>query len=76
VIVSGGDGDGTAALCGIRDIGGETIAQLPATAGQPDTPGSAIASGCIEFALSPENIAAKLIELAHASDRLKGRRRH
>lgn len=32
VIVSGYDGDGAAALCGIRDVGGITIAQRPDTA--------------------------------------------
>jgi len=36
VIVSGYDGDGAAALCGIRDVGGVTIAQKLDTAGQPD----------------------------------------
>ena len=38
VIVSGYDGDGADALCGIKDVGGITIAQKPATAGQPDMP--------------------------------------
>src|ERR1035437_5161034 len=47
VIVSGYDGDGAAALCGIQEVGGITIAQKPDTAGQPDMPESAIASGCI-----------------------------
>jgi chemotaxis response regulator CheB len=46
VIVSGYDGDGADALCGIEDVGGITIAQKPETAGQPDMPASAIASGC------------------------------
>src|SRR5664279_279178 len=32
VIVSGYDGDGAAALCGIREVGGITIAQRPSTA--------------------------------------------
>jgi chemotaxis response regulator CheB len=45
VIVSGFDGDGAAALCGIKEVGGITIAQKPETAGQPDMPDSAIASG-------------------------------
>ncbi len=57
VIVSGFDGDGAAALCGIKDIGGITIAQKLDTAAQPDMPESAIASGCIDFILSPEDIA-------------------
>jgi chemotaxis response regulator CheB len=66
VIVSGFDGDGAAALCGIRDVGGITIAQKLDTAGQPDMPMSAIASGCIDFVLSPEDIAKEIVRIAHA----------
>jgi chemotaxis response regulator CheB len=65
VIVSGYDGDGAAALRGIKEVGGTTIAQKPDTAGQPDMPESAIASGCIDFVLSPEDIAKKIIQIAH-----------
>jgi len=64
VIVSGYDGDGAAALCGIRDAGGITIAQAPHTAEIPDMPASAIASGCVDFILSPEEIAVKIISIA------------
>lgn len=60
VIVSGYDGDGAAALCGIRALGGITIAQKPATAKQPEMPFSAIASGCIDYVLAPEAIGAKI----------------
>lgn len=60
VIVSGYDGDGAEALCGIRAVGGTTIAQLPTSAGQPDMPDSAIASGCIDFVLTPEKIASQI----------------
>jgi chemotaxis response regulator CheB len=60
VIVSGYDGDGAAALCGIKGVGGTTIAQKPDTASQPDMPESAIASGCIDFVLSPEDIAREI----------------
>ncbi|MGZ6142522.1 MAG: chemotaxis protein CheB [Myxococcales bacterium] len=67
VIVSGYDGDGAAALCGIREVGGTTIAQKLDTAGQPDMPESAIASGCIDFVLSPEDIGRKIAELAQAA---------
>ena len=56
VIVSGFDGDGAAALCEIRDLGGVTIAQKLETAGEPDMPASAIASGCIDYILAPEEI--------------------
>jgi chemotaxis response regulator CheB len=64
VIVSGYDGDGAAALCGIKEIGGITIAQKLSTASQPDLPASAIASGCIDFVLSPEDIARKIVQIA------------
>jgi chemotaxis response regulator CheB len=64
VIVSGYDGDGAAALCGIREVGGITIAQKLDTAGQPDMPESAIATGCIDFVLSPENIAQQIVRIA------------
>src|SRR5450432_3124608 len=70
VIVSGYDGDGAAALCGIRDVGGTTIAQRLDTAGQPDMPESAIATGCIDFVLAPEEIAKKIIQIAR--DRRNG----
>jgi len=64
VIVSGYDGDGAAALCGLKEVGGITIAQKLDTAGQPEMPGSAIASGCIDLVLSPEEIAGELTRIA------------
>ncbi|OIO66340.1 MAG: chemotaxis protein CheB [Zetaproteobacteria bacterium CG02_land_8_20_14_3_00_50_9] len=63
VIVSGYDGDGAAALCEIKKAGGITIAQKLDTAAQPDMPQSAIASGCIDFVLSPEEIAREIIRI-------------
>jgi chemotaxis response regulator CheB len=60
VIVSGYDGDGAAALRGIKDAGGITIAQKLDTAAQPDMPESAIESGYVDFVLSPEDIAKKI----------------
>lgn len=66
VIVSGYDGDGADALCGIKEICGITIAQKPSTAKQPDMPESAISSGCIDFILSPEDIAVKIVRIARA----------
>lgn len=64
VIVSGYDGDGAAALCSIKDAGGITIAQKLETAKQPDMPESAIATGCIDFVLSPEGIAQEIVRIA------------
>jgi len=66
VIVSGLDGDGAAAMCAIQNMGGTTIAQKPGTASEPDMPESAMASGCIDFVLSPENIAKQIILIARA----------
>ncbi len=67
VIVSGYDGDGAAALRGIKDVGGITIAQKPETAAQPDMPESAVASGFVDFILSPEDIAKEIVRIAHAT---------
>ena len=64
VIVSGFDGDGAAALCGIKEVGGITIAQKLDSARQPDMPASAIETGCIDFVLSPEDIGKEIARIA------------
>lgn len=64
VIVSGLDGDGAAAMSAIKEVGGITIAQKPDTASEPDMPESAIETGFIDFILSPEEIAKKIIQIA------------
>jgi len=66
VIVSGFDGDGAAALGRIRDVGGIIIAQKLDTASHPDMPESAIDSGYVDYVLSPEGIARKIVEIAQA----------
>jgi chemotaxis response regulator CheB len=65
VIVSGYDSDGAEALCDVKEVGGITIAQKPDTAGTPDMPESAIASGWIDFVLSPEDIAREIVRIVH-----------
>ena len=67
VIVSGYDGDGAEALCGIKEVGGITIAQKLETAGQPDMPASAIASGCVDYVLSPEDIPGMIRKIISAT---------
>jgi two-component system chemotaxis response regulator CheB len=67
VIVSGYDGDGAAALRGLKEVGGITIAQKLDTAAQPDMPESAINSGYVDFILSPEDIARKITNIAMAT---------
>ncbi len=66
VIVSGYDGDGAEAMRSIKEAGGITIAQKPDTASQPDMPISAIASGWIDFILSPEDISRKIKQIVKA----------
>jgi chemotaxis response regulator CheB len=66
VIVSGYDGDGAKALRAIKEVGGTTIAQRLDTAQRPDMPESAIASGFVDFVLSPEDIAKTILQIAHA----------
>jgi two-component system chemotaxis response regulator CheB len=72
VIVSGYDGDGSEALCGIREVGGTTIAQTLDTAKHSDMPQSAIDSGCIDYILSPEAIADTIIRLARGAHGVPG----
>lgn len=65
VIVSGFDSDGAEALSDIKEVGGITFAQRLDTAKQPDMPESAIASGYVDFILSPEDIALEIMQIAH-----------
>jgi chemotaxis response regulator CheB len=64
--VSGYDGDGTVALCGIKKIWGITISQKQSAAKQPDMPESMIASGRIDSILSSEDIAGEVTRIARA----------
>ncbi|MEO6118230.1 MAG: chemotaxis protein CheB [Methylotenera sp.] len=70
VIVSGYDGDGSEALCEIKEVGGITIAQKLSTANQPAMPESAIESGCIDFVLSPEDIAKEILRIARNEEQI------
>jgi chemotaxis response regulator CheB len=66
VIVSGLDADGAEALSSIKEAGGITIAQTPDTAEWSDMPESAIKTGHIDLILSLEDIARKIVQIAHA----------
>jgi len=63
VILSGTATDGTLGLQEVKAAGGITFAQDD-TAQQNGMPRSAIASGCVDFVLSPEEIAAELGRIA------------
>ena len=64
VVLSGTGSDGTKGLRAIKDAGGVTFAQAPKTAEWPAMPLSAVASGSVDFVLSPKRIAAELARIA------------
>ena len=53
IIFSGNGSDGTLGLEAIKGADGITFAQDPRTARHTGMPGSAIASGCVDFILPP-----------------------
>jgi chemotaxis response regulator CheB len=61
VVLSGLDGDGSAALEAFHRGGGITIVQLPSTAERPQMP---LAAGCIDYVLPPSEIAGQLEKIA------------
>ncbi|MGE3978394.1 MAG: chemotaxis protein CheB [Nitrospira sp.] len=68
VILSGTASDGTMGLEAIKAEGGLTIAQ-DESAKYDSMPRNAIASGCVDFVLSPEEIAKELARIAkHLSE--------
>ena len=63
VILSGTGSDGTKGLKAIKAEGGITFAQREETAKFSDMPRNAIASGNVDYVLSPLDIARKLLEI-------------
>lgn len=61
VLLTGANHDGTAGMRCIRDCGGLTIAQHPATAESPVMPCSAIEAGVVDHVLPLEQIAPFLV---------------
>jgi two-component system CheB/CheR fusion protein len=64
VVLSGAGSDGTLGLRAIKERGGITFAQDPATASQSSMPQSALDAGCADFTLSPEEIGDELMRLS------------
>ncbi|MDZ4261030.1 MAG: chemotaxis protein CheB, partial [Pseudomonadota bacterium] len=64
VILSGGASDGTIGLRQIKAAGGITFAQDEVSARFSSMPHSAIAAGCVDFVMLPEEIAKQLMRLA------------
>ena len=64
VVLSGGDSDGSLGVRAIKHSGGITFAQEPKSARFPSMPQNAIATGCIDFVLPPQEIAQELERLS------------
>ncbi|PPD33643.1 MAG: PAS domain S-box protein [Methylomonas sp.] len=63
VILSGTGSDGTAGLREVKLNGGFTFAQEPNSAKYTGMPQSAIDSGCVDWILTPENIAVEITSI-------------
>ncbi|OKH39147.1 chemotaxis protein CheB [[Phormidium ambiguum] IAM M-71] len=65
VILTGADSDGAEGVRAIKQMGGTVIAQDEATSGVFGMPGSAIATGCVDFILPIDQIAEAIVNLVH-----------
>ena len=63
VILSGTGSDGSAGIEAVKAADGVTFAQDPATAEFATMPRAAAATGCVDFVLPPERIAAELVRI-------------
>lgn len=66
VILSGMLTDGADGIRAIKRNGGRVLAQDPATARAASMPASALATGCVDFALPPHRLASALVALTMA----------
>jgi two-component system, chemotaxis family, CheB/CheR fusion protein len=65
IILSGTASDGTLGLAAIKGEAGITFAQEPSSAKYDGMPASAIASGCVDFILTPAGIAKEIARIRH-----------
>ena len=63
-VLSGTGSDGTLGLAAIKGEGGITFAQEAKSAKYDGMPRSSIASGCVDFVLTAEDIAKELVKIA------------
>jgi two-component system, chemotaxis family, protein-glutamate methylesterase/glutaminase len=63
VVLSGTGADGSDALQSIKAAGGVTFVQKLETAAHPEMPDNALATGFVDFELSPEEIAQELVRI-------------
>ncbi len=64
IVLSGTASDGTLGLKAVKAEAGITFAQEPSSAKFDGMPSSAIADGVVDFVLTPEEIAKRLVRLA------------
>ncbi|HEY1662640.1 MAG TPA: chemotaxis protein CheB [Verrucomicrobiae bacterium] len=64
IILSGNGSDGTAGLQAVKAAGGIVFAQDNKSAKFQPMPASAIASGCVDFVMPPQKMAAELTRIA------------
>jgi two-component system chemotaxis response regulator CheB len=66
VVLTGMGGDGRDGVRAIKGHGGRVIVQEPESAAAPSMPSTAMATGCVDFVLPLDRIAAALIALTMA----------
>lgn len=68
VILSGGGSERALGIRAIKHAGGVTFAQYPGSARFPNTPISAIDTGCVDFVLRPNDIARELARISRQKE--------
>ncbi len=68
IVLSGSGNDGTIGITAIKASGGITFAQSPDSAEFPVMPENAIATGQVDFVLTPAAIAAELVQISRQPD--------
>jgi two-component system, chemotaxis family, CheB/CheR fusion protein len=71
IVLSGTGADGTSGLRKIKDQGGITFAQEPASAAYDDMPLSAIKAEVTDFILSPEKMPSQLMQMSGTIEKLE-----
>jgi two-component system CheB/CheR fusion protein len=64
VVLSGGDGDGSRGLEAVKQAGGITFAQSEDSAQVTSMPNTAVATGGVDFILTPQKIAGELANIS------------
>ncbi len=65
VILSGAGSDGARGVEAIKELGGIVFAQDSKSARYPSMPDAAVATGCVDFVLPPEEIGEQLGRIGH-----------